>query len=79
MSQKVMEFYEFGGVDSRSNPLNMPSNRSLRCKNWVPLRSGNLMLRWGYSRIAQYATRRGYAWSGMGVSRTTFEVLGSMK
>ena len=59
MSQKVMEFYEFGGVDSRSNPLNMPSNRSLRCKNWVPLRSGNLMLRWGYSRITQDAAAGG--------------------
>src|SRR5271165_5211663 len=53
MSQRVMEFYEFGGVDSRSNPLNMPSNRSLRCKNWVPMRSGHLQLRRGYTAIAQ--------------------------
>ena len=53
MSQKVLEFYEFGGVDSRSNPLNMPSNRSLRCKNWVPMRSGHLQLRRGYTAITQ--------------------------
>lgn len=51
MSQKVLEFYEFGGVDSRSNALNMPSNRSLRCKNFTPLRSGVLQLRWGYGLV----------------------------
>lgn len=40
-----------GGVDSRSNPLAMPQNRSLRCRNFVPQRDGHLELRWGYSTV----------------------------
>jgi len=41
--------YSVGGVDSRSNPTNYPSDRLLRCKNFVPLQSGQLRLRYGYT------------------------------
>lgn len=44
-----MDEFEFGGVDSRSNPTNYPPNRLLRCINWVPLPSGQLRLRYGYT------------------------------
>ena len=43
------EMYELGGVDSRSNPLAIPQNRSLRCVNWVPNPGGWLELRRGYT------------------------------
>ena len=49
MSVKPFEIVEFGGVDSRSNPVNMPRNRALRCLNWVPKQDGHLELRYGYS------------------------------
>lgn len=49
MPLKKIEAFEFGGVDSRSNVLNMPANRSLRCLNFRPLQSGRLRLRWGYT------------------------------
>jgi hypothetical protein len=48
----VSQFADFGGVDSRSNPLAMPKNRSLRCRNWVPQRDGHLELRWGYATVS---------------------------
>lgn len=50
MSQalKTDQHIEFGGVDSRSNPLALPENRSLRCLNWVPRQGGQLEQRWGY-------------------------------
>lgn len=41
--------FEFGGVDSRSNPANYPVNRSLRCRDFTPQASGALQLRYGYS------------------------------
>jgi hypothetical protein len=41
--------FEFGGVDSRSNPLNLPRNRSLRCLNWDITEDGHLQLRYGYA------------------------------
>jgi len=47
----AFEQLEFGGVDTRSNPLNMPRKRMLRALNWVPRDAGNLELRWGYSTI----------------------------
>lgn len=43
------EQYIFGGVDSRSNPANFPSGRALRVKNFRPLSSGQLRLRYGYT------------------------------
>lgn len=47
----INEKFDFGGVDSRSNPINMPLNRAIRCLNWVPLQGGWLRLRLGYSVI----------------------------
>lgn len=52
MALKPFEDLDFGGVDSRSNPLNMPPNRMLRCLNWVPRQAGHLELRWGYSTVS---------------------------
>lgn len=52
MPLKPIEQFEFGGVDTRSNPLNMPYNRLLRCVNWVPKQDGHLELRWGYSTVS---------------------------
>lgn len=46
------EQIDAGGVDSRSNPVNMPRNRSLRCLNWVPKQAGFWELRWGYSTVS---------------------------
>src|SRR5215469_10712518 len=43
---------DFGGVDSRSNPINMPTNRLLRCLNWVPKQAGLMELRWGYTTVS---------------------------
>lgn len=51
MALTAVEQYELGGVDSRSNPLNMPSNRSLMCKNFVPTPAGYLELRRGYTVV----------------------------
>ena len=39
------------GGDSRSNPLNFPRNRALRCLNWVPKQAGFWEQRWGYSSV----------------------------
>jgi hypothetical protein len=47
-----LEQVDFGGVDSRSNPINMPTNRLLRCLNWVPKQAGLMELRWGYSAVS---------------------------
>src|SRR5215472_17452588 len=47
-----LEQVDFGGVDSRSNPINMPTNRLLRCLNWVPKQAGLMELRWGYSTVS---------------------------
>jgi len=49
MPIKPFELVDFGGVDSRSNPLNMPKNRCLRALNWCPKQDGHLELRWGYA------------------------------
>ena len=56
MPLRVFEDVEFGGVDSRSNPLNEPQNRALRCLNWVPKEAGYLELRWGYSTVTMSNT-----------------------
>lgn len=46
------EQIDAGGVDSRSNPINMPRNRALRCLNWAPKQAGYWELRWGYSTVS---------------------------
>lgn len=52
MSLPVVEQFDIGcGVDSRSNPLNMPRNRALRMRNYNPRDSGVLELRWGFSTV----------------------------
>lgn len=48
---RPFEQIDSGGVDSRSNPINMPRNRALRCLNWVPRQAGFWELRWGYSTV----------------------------
>lgn len=52
-SAQALEQVEFGSVDSRSNPLNMPRNRALRNLNWTVKPGGWLELRQGYSIITQ--------------------------
>lgn len=53
MALAPLESFEFGGVDSRSNPLNFPRNRSLRMRNWSPQDSGIMQLRYGFSTVSQ--------------------------
>lgn len=48
---RPFEEIDSGGVDSRSNPINLPRNRALRCLNWVPKQAGFWELRWGYSTV----------------------------
>ncbi len=48
---RPFEEIDAGGVDSRSNPINLPRNRALRCLNWVPKQAGFWELRWGYSTV----------------------------
>jgi hypothetical protein len=55
MGLVARELYQFGGVDSRSNPLNLPSDRCLRCLNWIITEAGNLQLRYGYAVTNQNA------------------------
>lgn len=51
MALSPLELFTFGGVDSRSNPLNFPTGRTLRCRNWVPKDSGILELRYGFTTV----------------------------
>lgn len=55
MPLQPIEEVSFGGVDARSNPINMPQNRLLRCLNWVPKQAGFLEQRWGYSTVSMSA------------------------
>lgn len=48
---RPFEQIDAGGVDSRSNPINMPRNRALRCLNWAPKQAGFWEQRWGYSSV----------------------------
>jgi len=48
---KAIEQAQFGGVDSRSNPVVMPQERFLRLRNWRPRPDGHLELRDGYTLI----------------------------
>jgi hypothetical protein len=58
------EQIDAGGVDSRSNPVNMPRNRALRCLNWAPRQAGFWEQRWGYSSVSM-STVSASAISGM--------------
>lgn len=49
---KPFEQIDAGGVDSRSNPVNLPRNRALRCNNWAPKQAGFWELRWGYDTVS---------------------------
>ncbi len=51
MPARVGELYQWGGVDSRSNPANFPPGRAIRCLNFVPQLSGALRLRYGFSTV----------------------------
>ncbi len=54
---QAIEKWTFGGVDSKSNPLQMPQDRALRCSNWTPNPGGWLELRRGYtSAVGDYST-----------------------
>lgn len=52
MALSPLELFTFGGVDSRSNVLNFPTGRSLRCRNWVPKEAGILELRYGFTQVS---------------------------
>jgi hypothetical protein len=51
MALQPLEIMQFGGVDSRSNPLSFPTNRTLRCRNFVPKDSGIMELRYGFTTV----------------------------
>jgi hypothetical protein len=51
MGLRAIESAIFGGVDSRSNPVNMPQNRSIRTRNFAFDRAANLRLRDGYTLL----------------------------
>lgn len=53
MPSKKIDLYEVGGVDSRSNVLNFPAERAFRMRNFRPLQSGRVILRFGYSKPQQ--------------------------
>lgn len=55
MQLSPIEKVQFGGVDSRSNPVNLPPDRLLRCLNWVPRQAGFMEQRWGYSTVTMSA------------------------
>lgn len=48
---KVADATDFGGVDSRSNPINMPRDRFIMLRNFVARQDGHLQLRDGYVKI----------------------------
>src|SRR4051812_17186821 len=66
MPLKPQEQFVFGGVDSRSNPINYPTNRGLRVRNFLLERSGNLRLRDGYTPVTMSAAVAGLAHSLVG-------------
>lgn len=68
---KLLPFEQIdaGGVDSRSNPINMPRNRALRCLNWVPKQAGFWELRYGYTSVSMSSVTAS-AISGMFPYRT---------
>ncbi len=61
---KAFEQIDAGGVDSRSNPINFPRNRALRCLNWCPKQGGWWEQRYGYATVSM-STVTASAISGM--------------
>jgi hypothetical protein len=59
MPLPLVEQFSFRGVDSRSNPLNMPQGSALRCRNFVPKDDGELQLRWGFSTVTMSTVSAG--------------------
>lgn len=51
MPFKPIDTFPAGGVDSRSNPINMPPNRYLEVLNFWPREDGSFQLRDGYSQF----------------------------
>lgn len=49
---RPVELFTFGGVDSRSNPINQPDDRCIRLRNFVPMKAGYLRLRDGYTPVS---------------------------
>jgi hypothetical protein len=49
------QYVNFGGVDTRSNPLAMPFGRFLRLQNLVPRDDGHVELRYGYDSLTMSA------------------------
>lgn len=52
MGLTAVEQANFGGVDSRSNPLSMPQDRAIKSLNFSPQRDGHLQLRRGYEKVS---------------------------
>jgi hypothetical protein len=50
MPQRTAENWNLGGVSSLINPANASIDRSRRCRNFVPLPTGDLKLRYGYTQ-----------------------------
>ena len=48
---KVTEVTTFGGVDSRSNAINMPADRCLKRTNLLIARDGSIRLRDGFTQV----------------------------
>src|SRR6266566_1859064 len=48
MGLRPLDAYPAGGVDSRSNPINMPRDRYLLVRNFWPQQDGGFRLRDGY-------------------------------
>lgn len=55
MGLTVPQFFEFRGVDSRSNVLQLPQGAALKCRNFRPLDNGTLQLRDGFTALTMSA------------------------
>jgi hypothetical protein len=76
MALSPLELFSFSGVDSRSNPLNYPMGRSLRCRNWVPKSSGVLELRNGFSTVTMTGSTSATAYHSL-IPYTLYDNSGS--
>lgn len=75
MPLKPIEQFTFGGVSSRDNAINYPSDRCLLRRNFLIERDGSLRLRDGFTPMAmQYAPASiGFVWQELTVDNGTFE------
>lgn len=55
MGLTVPQVFEFRGVDSRSQVLNLPQGAALKCRNFRPLDNGTLQLRDGFTALTMSA------------------------